>query len=344
MAGRGGAPRQRSRRSTGSPHKHGWRTCPSRGRGAGSGDTSPRVRGGETLLEPGTLGGSRARDLTWNSARRARAGSLSCARRAGAGESVTVVLRAGDPGVAASERARRRCRDADPPVGTSGCRRTSDSRGCPARTPGLGRLEDIVTIARRTVVVWTSATVVAAAVTVSVVVGYGRTSQGPFGRLTGQSGPTPVANRETVPHKATLSHVSVFAHMGAAKPGEVRVEEVGADWEPAPPNAVAAVAAATAVSSARANLRVMSAQPTSATARLVLYQNVFGAVQADGTMKPSVPWQLAWLVQSLGTGVIPHSHPYVPGTPAPTPATFTCSFAVVISAHTGERLDGYRIC
>lgn len=199
-------------------------------------------------------------------------------------------------------------------------------------------------IARRTVVVWTSATVVVAAVMVAVVVGYGRTSQAPFGRLTGQSGPSLVANREIVPDKATLPHVSVFAHMGPAKPGEVRVEEVGADWEPAPPNAVAAVAAATAVSSARDNLRVMSGQSTSATARLVLYQNVFGEVQADGTMKPSVPRQLAWLVQSSGTSVIAHSHPFVPGTPAPTPATFTCSFAVVISAQTGDRLDGYRIC
>lgn len=199
-----------------------------------------------------------------------------------------------------------------------------------------------MTITRGTTAVLTSATVGITAVLVVVLSGHGTASQTRLDRGAGQPGLSPVANGVRLPHKAALPHVSAFAHLGAVKPGEVRKEEVGAAWEPAPADARPAVAAARAISAAGPNLSVMSTRAKTPTARLVMYQNVFGEVQADGTMKPSVPRQIAWLVESTGTGVIAHSRP-AGGSPAPSPPSFTCSFTVVISAKTGERLDGFRI-
>lgn len=202
-----------------------------------------------------------------------------------------------------------------------------------------------MTITRRTVAVWTSATVGIAAVMVVTLSGHDTASEEQLGRRARQPRLSPVANGAPLPRKAALPHVSAFAHFGALKPGEVRKEEVGAAWEPAPANARPAVAASRAISVAGPNLTVMSAGKTP-TARLVMYLNVFGEVQADGTMTPSVPRQLAWLVESTGTGVIAHSRPIRAGggSPAPDPSSYTCSFTVVISAKSGDRLDGFRIC
>jgi hypothetical protein len=78
-----------------------------------------------------------------------------------------------------------------------------------------------------------------------------------------------------------------------------------------------------------------------ATISLVKYENEFGATQAVGPDTPSVPAQLAWFAEYdnvPGWRSLPLTHP------AGETRAETCTVYVVLSAMTGQDLDGFSDC
>lgn len=126
------------------------------------------------------------------------------------------------------------------------------------------------------------------------------------------------------------------------RPGEVRVPAVGADMMP--PTARQRLAVRVSSLSARATARrvapIRGFVSGRSTARLMVYTNVYGPVRANGTMKPSVPATVSWIV------TFPQSAPLVS-----RPINFKgkmpamrCQYVAVISAADGRQLDAYQVC
>lgn len=126
------------------------------------------------------------------------------------------------------------------------------------------------------------------------------------------------------------------------RPGEVRVPAVGAVMMP--PTARQRVAVRVSSVSARATARRVAPLrgfvTGSSTTRLMVYTNVYGPVRANGTMAPSVPATLSWII------TFPGSVPLVS-----RPINFKgkmpamrCDYVAVISAASGRQLDAYQVC
>ena len=137
----------------------------------------------------------------------------------------------------------------------------------------------------------------------------------------------------------------VFAALGPAVPGEVRISGIGADIVP--------VRATTQLSEAMArgygaeNPLVRMLADTSATPSVVLarYTNVLESKAADGSTVPSVPTQLAWVLEWERQANVGLSHPVnLDTTKLAPPPGVTCDVYLVLRAADGEQLDAFRRC
>jgi len=125
-------------------------------------------------------------------------------------------------------------------------------------------------------------------------------------------------------------------------PGEVRIVALGVDMLPPTTEQSAAVQfeASSAISEARSQAPVQGMATASVTSKLMIYSNVYGPKQADGTMTPSVAPTLAYVLTFTKSPEL-----IVP------PATFkgklpslNCQYVAVIGAISGAQLDAYQIC
>jgi hypothetical protein len=124
--------------------------------------------------------------------------------------------------------------------------------------------------------------------------------------------------------------------------GEIRLMAVGADMLAPTRQQSAAVripaAAAGATARARAPMRgFVTAKPTT---RLMIYTNLYGATRPGGTMAPSVPPTLSWIVTFNNAAAL-----------VVTPIGFkgrlpalTCQYVAAISAVSGRQIDAYEVC
>jgi hypothetical protein len=124
--------------------------------------------------------------------------------------------------------------------------------------------------------------------------------------------------------------------------GEIRVTAVGADMMP--PTVLQAAATRVSPASARAIAHAKAPLPGlatgTATTRLMMYTNVYGPIRRNGTMSPSVPLALSWIV------TFNNAAPFVsrPVNFKGTMPSLTCQYVAVISAIDGHQLDAYQVC
>jgi hypothetical protein len=156
----------------------------------------------------------------------------------------------------------------------------------------------------------------------------------------GLAGSRPSASQLAAAHRVPTANP--FAHLGRSRHNEVRLATIGADFWPAQ-GAKPIISKQTAIAKSAAGYSPLTTS-SAPDAVLVEYTNVFGLEAPDGTMTPSVPTQLAWLVKTSGMSAA-GPVPYRPGaTTGPPPQMFQCDFYVVTSAVDGSRIDAFRIC
>lgn len=147
---------------------------------------------------------------------------------------------------------------------------------------------------------------------------------------------------ETQPPPANPKAQLRGAPLPPLRPGEVREPAVGADMMP--PTARQASAAKLSANAALAAATSKAPLPGLAAGkpatRLMMYTNVYGPRNPDGTMSPSVPWTLSWIVSFSGSErlVVPPIN--FKGTLPDAP----CQYVAVISALDGQQLDAYQVC
>lgn len=128
-------------------------------------------------------------------------------------------------------------------------------------------------------------------------------------------------------------------------PGERRYPGVGATVSVPPPGAAPRINAADALTAVLNTdaIRAFHTTTSAPTVELARYENRLGEEQPDGSMVPSVPQQLAWVVTFHQVPTDPIAPP-VGYSPRPDPAGFSCDYVVAVSADTGARLDSFRYC
>lgn len=133
--------------------------------------------------------------------------------------------------------------------------------------------------------------------------------------------------------------------MPPLRPGEQRFTGVGADFLPADSRIVAPVTArgAFAIGEGNGLAKNFRKPGTRVTSRLSWYTNTLGRQLPDGSMIPSVPRQLAWVIvfHDVESGAIagPAHH-----SPRPVPTDVRCNFYLILSAQDGNELDAFRYC
>jgi hypothetical protein len=136
----------------------------------------------------------------------------------------------------------------------------------------------------------------------------------------------------------------IFAALPSPVPGEIRVSGVGADIVPVS-GVTPVISQADALARAKANSLAQGLVKADDAPSMMLatYTNVLGEEKDDGSMTPSVPAQLAWVL-------VWHKQP--PGvefgpireSPRPVPDDVSCDVYLALSATTGEQLDTFRYC
>jgi hypothetical protein len=126
------------------------------------------------------------------------------------------------------------------------------------------------------------------------------------------------------------------------RPGEVRVPAVGAVMMPptARQRVAVRVSSVSAQAAARRVAPLRGFVTGSSTTRLMVYTNVYGPVRSNGTMAPSVPATLSWIV-TFARSVPLVSRPITFKGKMPA---MRCQYVAVISAATGRQLDAYQVC
>ncbi|GAB3033693.1 hypothetical protein GCM10027052_08790 [Parafrigoribacterium mesophilum] len=137
----------------------------------------------------------------------------------------------------------------------------------------------------------------------------------------------------------------VFAALGPAVPGEVRISGIGADIVPV--RATAQVTEATARDYGAENplIRMLADTSDEPLVTLARYTNVLGDKAADGSTVPSVLTQLAWVLEWKRQADVGLSHPMnLDTTKVGPPPGVSCDVYLVLSAADGEQLDAFRHC
>ncbi len=154
--------------------------------------------------------------------------------------------------------------------------------------------------------------------------------------------PTSGASTDADSHAGTVR--DEFASLGSPVQHEVRAQGIGADRVPAPVTTRPALSQSAAMSAAFSGFNPLDTDATAPTIVLGNYTNVLGRENADGSMTPSVPRQLAWIITRIGMSKVTGSRPYIIGASPPPTVTMQCKFVVVISATDASRLDAFRLC
>ena len=203
---------------------------------------------------------------------------------------------------------------------------------------------------RRTVIVISSVTLLFASLAAVLLLNRqpaGHSASRPFASRPSVSRPSVSGHSVSLAADSQHHVVSPKARMrGPAlpplRPGEVRVPAVGADMMPptARQRAAVGVSSVSARAAARRVAPMRGFVTGSSTTRLMVYTNVYGPVRANGTMAPSVPATLSWIV------TFPRSVPLVsrPITLKGKMPAMRCQYVAVISAASGRQLDAYQVC
>lgn len=137
----------------------------------------------------------------------------------------------------------------------------------------------------------------------------------------------------------------VFAALGPAVPGEVRISGIGADIVPVRATTQITEAMARGYGTENPLVRMLADTTDEPSVTLARYTNVLGTRAADGSTVPSVPTQLAWVLEWERQANVGLSHPVNLDTTKvrPTPDA-SCDVYLVLRATDGEQLDAFRSC
>jgi hypothetical protein len=137
----------------------------------------------------------------------------------------------------------------------------------------------------------------------------------------------------------------VFAPLGPAVPGEVRISGIGADIVPVRATAQLTEATARDYGAENPLIRMLADTSDEPIVTLARYTNVLGDKAADGSTVPSVPTQLAWVLEWERQADVGLSHPVnLDTTKVGPPPGASCDVYLVLRAADGEQLDAFRNC
>lgn len=137
----------------------------------------------------------------------------------------------------------------------------------------------------------------------------------------------------------------VFARLGPAVPGEVRISGIGADIVPVREATQITEAMARGYGAENPLMRMLADTSDEPSVVLALYTNVLGDKAADGSTVPSVPTQLAWVLEWERQANVGLSHPVnLDTTKLGPPPGVSCDVYLVLSATDGAQLDAFRHC
>ena len=137
----------------------------------------------------------------------------------------------------------------------------------------------------------------------------------------------------------------VFAALSPAVPGEVRISGIGADIIPVRATTQFTEAMARGYGAKNPLVRMLADTSDTPSVILARYTNVLESKAADGSTVPSVPTQLAWVLEWERQANVGLSHPMNLDTTKlrPTPGA-SCDVYLVLRATDGEQLDAFRYC
>lgn len=150
---------------------------------------------------------------------------------------------------------------------------------------------------------------------------------------------------KSVDPRAILTQPDPFRGLGAPVEGEKRYAAFGAVVVPASGEkaAVSSDQAYDVAINTGMSQHIVNSEDNH-TVQLVYYTNIFGADGADGQMVPSVPRQLAWMIEFTKDEPANSAGSGDPNAVATTASMLHCTIDVAVSAQKATQLDSFSTC